>query len=296
MYHRVAPQRAPLYEVAIHPKIFEKQIRYLQNYYQLINLPDLKKDSKYSRDKKDFVVLTFDDGYYDNYKFAFPILRKYNIPATIFVTTGYIGTNKMLWWDKLSNHLYDSKSYSHFSKDKINTVRKIVNNIKDLNCYISKNNSKVIPNIINKLKLLDNNKRNKVIDNIIKEISIDSKKLPNRRAMLSWEEIKEMAKFGIGFGSHTVSHPVLNKIPKHDAEWEIKESKEKIQNEIQKKVTTFAYPYGKQEEFSEEIIDIIKKNEFEHACTACRGSETYPIKEPYKLKRKGVHNDKYFFL
>lgn len=79
---------------------FEKQMQFLrENNYNMISLSEI---SKIIKEKKDIpertVVITFDDGYRNIFKYAYPILLKYKIPATIFLATGYIGTNKPFPW------------------------------------------------------------------------------------------------------------------------------------------------------------------------------------------------------
>lgn len=83
-YHSINPD----YAFSVKPKDFEEQIRYLSTNFNLINLETI--DSLGKENKRDFIAITFDDGYEDNYHFAFPILKKYNIPATIFITTDFV--------------------------------------------------------------------------------------------------------------------------------------------------------------------------------------------------------------
>jgi peptidoglycan/xylan/chitin deacetylase (PgdA/CDA1 family) len=90
MYHSVGENSA-LFTVPV--TAFEKQLQYLvkQNYI-VISLSELVSRIKNKKSLKKVVVLTFDDGYADNYEIVFPLLKKYNFSASIFVTTGMIGT------------------------------------------------------------------------------------------------------------------------------------------------------------------------------------------------------------
>jgi peptidoglycan/xylan/chitin deacetylase (PgdA/CDA1 family) len=101
---------------------------------------------------------------------------------------------------------------------------------------------------------------------------------------------------GISFGSHTMSHPVLSAIPIPEARKEIVKSKRVIEEQIQKPVTTFAYPYGKNEDYSDEVTKVLIDEGFEYACTATVGYEQFPLKAPLALKRRGVPPHPHLFL
>lgn len=99
LYHRVADVKKDPYSLCISNKKFEQQIKWLKNNFNIIStshLVDLIREHKLN---KNFVCLTFDDGYRDNYVNAFPVLKKYKVPATFFVTSGYANTNKHFFWD-----------------------------------------------------------------------------------------------------------------------------------------------------------------------------------------------------
>ena len=83
--------------------------------------------------------------------------------------------------------------------------------------------------------------------------------------MLTWDQIKEMAENDISFGAHTVNHPVLSRIPLNKAEYEIVESKKRIEENIGKPVTSFAYPFGKKSQYSSALFPILRDFEFKCA-------------------------------
>ena len=110
MYHRVGANNEIWSVDAVDSSDFEKQIRYLIKTHKIISLEELTKIliEKKSLQKRT-AVITFDDGYKDNYINAYPILKKYNIPATIFLTTGHINSDKFFWWDRLGYILLNTK-------------------------------------------------------------------------------------------------------------------------------------------------------------------------------------------
>ena len=101
-YHRVCPKNDDWSLETINPHAFEQQMEYFCRKYEILSLADLTQHiMQAKRLPKRAVVITFDDGYLDNYLYAYPILNKYHIPATIFLTTGQISSDKLFWWDKV---------------------------------------------------------------------------------------------------------------------------------------------------------------------------------------------------
>ena len=98
LYHRVGPNKSIWLPNSIDIYEFENQLRYLSKTYTFLSLDTLVRYIKKNRQLPNKVaVITFDDGYKDNYTYAFPILKKYNVPATIFLTTGYLNNGKLFY-------------------------------------------------------------------------------------------------------------------------------------------------------------------------------------------------------
>ena len=101
LYHRIAPSALPFELPAMTPVEFENQLRYLQEQYHVISLSTFVDALRNGFDRlpvkqgKQFVVVTFDDGYQDNYDIACPLLKKYHTPATFFISTGFIENPEM---------------------------------------------------------------------------------------------------------------------------------------------------------------------------------------------------------
>jgi peptidoglycan/xylan/chitin deacetylase (PgdA/CDA1 family)/glycosyltransferase involved in cell wall biosynthesis len=179
-YHRVveSPSEAGKHGIYVIRENFDLQMRYLKKKkFTTLTFKDYLKLTEEQKKYGKYVILTFDDGYEDNYRLAFPILRKYGFKATIFL----VADKKTNEWDRAQS-----------SEPEVR--------------------------------------------------------------LLSKEEILEMKKYEIEFGSHTLTHPDLTKIPLEAAKKEIFESKKKIEEIIQDKVITFAYPYGKLNQNLKEIV------------------------------------------
>jgi peptidoglycan/xylan/chitin deacetylase (PgdA/CDA1 family) len=103
MYHRVAVPEADIWDIAVSPANFEQQLQVLQQSGHVIPLEDLAKGVKNNSLKRNSISITFDDGYIDNYQVAKPLLEKYGLPATFFITSGNVGQAKEFWWDELEH-------------------------------------------------------------------------------------------------------------------------------------------------------------------------------------------------
>lgn len=98
-YHRVAEVKEDPHLLSVSPENFERQILYLKNNFNIIKLGELVQGLKDDTLASGSVVITFDDGYADNFFYALPVLEKLHVPATIFITAGMIGSNKPFYWD-----------------------------------------------------------------------------------------------------------------------------------------------------------------------------------------------------
>src|SRR5262249_51726647 len=99
-YHKVSPDPHPFF-APVAPEVFEKHMQFLQRCYSVMSLQELVNRATRGDVPERAVAITFDDGYRDNYEYAFPILKKYRLPATIFVATGAIGTGELIWHDRV---------------------------------------------------------------------------------------------------------------------------------------------------------------------------------------------------
>lgn len=273
MYHKVDANYSKFIP-ALDVRVFARQINLLRRLYDIISLDDIftERLKKGGRQK---LIITFDDGYRCIYKFAYPILKKYSIPTTIFLSVGNIEGNDPIWSDLL--HYYFSIT------DKIGLQLNMDNTTMNFDISTKDKRLTALNQIKNGLKNMPEYERISCLKIIKEELNVNNHNVENLE-MLSWNEIKEMAENNIGFGAHTITHPILTKVPLQQAMNEIYDSKKIIENRIGRPVYAFAYPNGHPEDFNDEIKDLLRKTGYKSACTTIFGKNDVHT-DPYELKR-----------
>ncbi len=261
MYHRICSKKDIWSIDTLDTNELEKQIKYLKKYYEILSLEKLHELLSLNKKlPKKGVVITFDDGYKDNFTNAYPILKKYNIPATIFLTTGYIGKDELFWWDKVGYILCNTKLKNINLEDYGNISSPPKENI-----------TSYLDSVIENLKYMKEEKREEIIQLLLKNSGVEIPKEISIDITASWNDIKEMHENNISFGAHTVNHKVLSKIPINEAKFEILQSKNDIEKNLKTSIKTFSYPYGQVNDFNDEIINILKESGFDCAVTGIPG-------------------------
>lgn len=263
--------------ISASPQGFDEQMQYLMKWYQVISLGDL---TEYLTSKKPLPIypalITFDDGYLDNFTNAFPILQKYNLPAIIFLASGYISSNLPFYWDLACYcFMYSKKDYVVFPN---NQERKWVSEIEK---------KKILQEWIETLKILDETEKLKWVNKLpeIMDVSVPENQYQNM--MLTWEHVREMHSMKIDFGAHTITHPILTRIPTEQVRKEIIGSKQKIEEELKHPITSFAYPNGTNYDFNKQIVKVVKEAGISAAFTLLKGPALLSevIKEPLAIRR-----------
>ena len=274
IYYHKFKSKKPWFLPGISPKVFEKEMKYLKKMFSILSLEELVNCiNEKKKLPKRLAIITFDDGYKDNYQYAFPILKKYQIPATLFITTGNINDRTLFWWDQLNYIIHHSK----ISKLNLNEYGK-----RDFCSLLSKRETyNYLGQSFNNLNTVD---REQIISKLKQLTKVQIPPNIAEEFILSWDEIKEMSEYGINIGSHTVTHPILSKIPLENAKYEIQRSKKDIEHHINKKITSFCYPNGKQSDFNKDIIKIVKDSGYKCAVTTI-ASSNFTKKQLYQLGR-----------
>ena len=243
----------------------ESCLNYLvKNNYTVLSFKDLLLSVQENKDFYKTVCFTIDDGYIDFKNIAFPLFKKYNLPATVFITTDFIEGKLMMWWDQVEYLINNT------SQTKVEVTQD--NSILNLNLQSQKEKKTAIGVITRNLKLFS-------LSEILSRLQRLSEKLnvvlpnepPGEYSALRWTDIREMEKHGIDFQPHTVNHPILSRITLAEQEWQIKASTDIIREKINSNPIVFCYPNGSFGDYTEDTISVLKRTNFVGACSTERG-------------------------
>jgi peptidoglycan/xylan/chitin deacetylase (PgdA/CDA1 family) len=182
------------------------------------------------------LLVTFDDGYRDNYDQAFPILRKRGLPATFFIATGHMDTGDLLWWDLVTVLISDATS-----------TAADLPLLGPVALSGAEQRASVAVRWVTAAKVLPNVARLEALDSLAQSVSVTPRARPS--VAMTWDQARKMADAGMTFGGHTRSHPVLSRMSPDDARRDIAEGLDRIREELGRAVIGFAYPNGARADF-----------------------------------------------
>jgi peptidoglycan/xylan/chitin deacetylase (PgdA/CDA1 family)/CelD/BcsL family acetyltransferase involved in cellulose biosynthesis len=270
-YHRVNDEADP-FGGAISTRIFEDQMGFVARHYRVVSLAEATRRLSDGAPAEPVVAITFDDGYQDNYLNAFPILKRYGLLATIFLTTGSIDSRDRLWFEKLA--LAVKKTSRQFIDLEVDLPRRIW-----MRNETERLNAKSQLNAI--LRNLSDAERRRLLEEILRELDV-----PDDRedTMLTWDQIRFMKQHRIDFGGHTVTHPFVSRLGPEQALFEVSECKRRIEEELQAPVEHFAYPNGREGDFEAWNKEVLKKAGY-HSAVSTLWGVNYPSTDPMELRR-----------
>jgi peptidoglycan/xylan/chitin deacetylase (PgdA/CDA1 family) len=263
MYHRVLP-RADVDSTFVQPgmyvtpETFERHLQFLTSHFELLTFRELlaKWDFGDWNDRARYCAITFDDGWVDNYRYAWPLLRTYRAPATIFLPTSVIGSESRLWFDHLAEVLTHRNQGSRDDWDAM----------------------------IERAKLLSDAERTALIHGF----ASDTDGTTGGRHFMTWDEVEEMSRHGIAFGSHSKSHANLTRLDEAALAEELGGSLDALRRRPINHVPVLAYPNGN---CTRKVARAAQAAGYRAAVTVRRGLEqSFPL-DRFRLKRINVHED-----
>jgi peptidoglycan/xylan/chitin deacetylase (PgdA/CDA1 family) len=240
MYHRFGETKHP---DKISRNEFEAHLKYLGKHKRVLPLAEAAE--LFTNGKplpQNAAIITIDDGYADTYEVAFPLLKKYNFPATLFAVTNFLDGKIWLWTDKLRYVLQTTKSDS--LRVEFENRQAFAGNLTDQQRRLN------VANRLNSiLKTLPNEEKDRKIEEIAKILSVEIPPIPSEDyAALNWAQAREMDAGNLRVESHTVTHPILTNIAPTELDFELQNSREKLENVLDRNVEIFCYPNGSYDE------------------------------------------------
>ena len=270
IYHRVHASQDPLFPREVTAAVFDWQMELISRHLTPLPLDEAVERCMRNDLPPRAVAVSFDDGYADNCTIALPILEKHAVPATFFITTGYLNGGRM-WNDTI-----------------IETVRRLspgpirANSMAwELSADSDQERAEVCRKIIQRVKHLDQTIRQDLVDELA---AACADPLPDD-LMMTHAQVRELAAAGMGIGGHTVSHPILRTLDPVTAENEINDGKSELEALVGRPVTLFAYPNGKPgDDYDPGHVDAARRAGFDAAFSTTRGVVS-PASDRWQLPR-----------
>jgi peptidoglycan/xylan/chitin deacetylase (PgdA/CDA1 family) len=270
--HRVLAEPDPLFPDEMDGPRFTALCRWADSMFNLLPLDvavrRLRDDSLPSR----ALAITFDDGYTDNHDVAFPILRRLGLPATFFITTGFVGRGCM-WNDRV---------IEAFRRTALRRVD--LSGLLEVGPFALEHAADrrvAIESVIRRVKYLKPQPRLELVRLIGERLEVDA---PSG-LMMTEDEVRALRKAGMQIGAHTVSHPILAMLDAGQKRREITESKRVLETILGEPVDLFAYPNGKPgEDYDAECVRMVREAGFTAALTTARGAANRQT-DPFQIPR-----------
>ena len=282
-YHRIGDENKSIFDPNVFSctaEKFEQHVKFYNDAFTVISIEQLieKMEADQIIDKK-YALITFDDGYIDNYSVAYPILKKHNTPAAFYIATDYLDEPHVPWWDEIAWLVRHSK---------VNSIQ-----LSTWDKAIDISVGTIVEKVRSVLRVIKQEQTRTMADKITELENICQCNMPdvirNTPLFISWQQAKEMADNGMHIGSHTLSHTILSHLSTEEQATEIIKSKIKIEACLNKEVTSIAYPVGGQSAFTEKTQQLAKEADYKLAFSFIPGViHSFDISERYQLKRLPV--------
>jgi peptidoglycan/xylan/chitin deacetylase (PgdA/CDA1 family) len=295
MYHRVLddPESNSILTqpgMSVAANTFDRQLAWLKKRFRVVSLKQLSESLETKqRLANRHVVITFDDGWRDNYTNAFCLLRKHHLPAIVFLTAEYVGTNRAFWFlmvkwlllrgnvapDTLVEIISDGAGADPSAATVIFQLRQLTDQ------------AAMDPDrVIEILKMLEGAALDKVVQAMLDKSNLSQNFWEKEKPMLSWEEVREMNMGGIEFGSHGCSHRILTLLPEGEIRNELEHSRAVIEEKLGRSVYSFSYPNGN---YDEEVKMQVQRAGYTCAVTTSDKKQARNPVDRFALRRVAVH-------
>lgn len=268
IYHRVPAEPDPLLPSEPDARRFAAHMDLLASLFNVLPLSEAAARLKDGSLPARAACITFDDGYTNNLEVAAPILKARNLPATVFVATGFIGGGRM-WNDTIIETVRAAKDELDLSKFALGAYA--------LTSVAARRAT--INALIGKLKYLEPAERLQRVNEVAEHVGVE---LP-ANLMMSAARIRALHVAGIEIGAHTVNHPILTRLDDERSRTEILSSKRLLEEIIASPVTTFAYPNGRpSQDYEARHVRLVRECGFASAVstawgTASQGSDVLQL-------------------
>jgi len=289
-YHRIGnPEETP-YDPGTFSATAEeldRQIACLKKRYEFVTLDEAVSLAAGRRPpRRAALLLTFDDGYRDNFTLAFPVLRSHGVQGVFFLPTYYVGTNRLPWWDVIAYVVKRSRT----REIRLRYPEPAVFHL----------DGEGLAAVLRRILLLFKQPAMKDTERFLAalEEACDAGRpdLSAERCFLDWREALEMQNGGMAFGSHTHSHEILSKLDPGRQLEELTLSRRILESHLHRSIDTLAYPVGARHTFSNHTVTALRQAGYRCAFSQYGGCNRPGRTEPFNIQRRPVDQESIAYL
>lgn len=231
--------------------VFVTQLRTLAALRRVIGLSELVERLRRGANVAGTAAITFDDGFRNNVTRVAPVLLEHRLPATFFLTTGYVGTDRAMWVDRLDRAVLSLVG----RRDSIEILGQRI----DLGSAAqAAEGYRAAKRAVKSLPLPQAEARVEEVESLAAVGGL--RPAGPDEVFMSWDEARSLASSGFELGAHTVNHPILSRISFEEARDEILESRRRIEAEVGSCSPVFCYPNGKPEDYTPAIVELCRSH------------------------------------
>lgn len=286
LYHRVAEAELDPWALAVSPDNFAEHLQVLRKHGRVMGLGELAAGLIEGNLPRRAVVVTFDDGYADNLINAKPLLERFDVPATVFIASGYVGVDREFWWDELEKlflrpgNLPRTLTLGGINKTPWDLGETAEygwhSHLRNLGWRAWEQNDPsarhgLYRSVWKIMHAMPEDERNRLRTELQTWGAMTQSARPTHRAM-SAGEIKELVSGGlIEAGCHTITHPMLSGLGEASQREEICASKAHLEEIVGSPITVFAYPYGRPSDYTNYTVNLVREAGFVCGCSTTVG-------------------------
>ncbi|HZS12759.1 MAG TPA: polysaccharide deacetylase family protein [Nitrospirales bacterium] len=284
IYHRVANLPRDPWRLAVSPEKFEEQLQIIKTLTTPMPLRTFRTLAAANRLPPRAMAMTFDDGYRESLHAIKPLLERYDVPATFFVTSGYLDGHAEFWWDQLEQ-IVSSQADPTAVLDAIgHRDTAPANASPGLDASTA-----VCRTLWTRIYTLSPAERTATLDKWAASVGTTLDIRDTHRCVTP-EELYRLDAGGLTtIGGHTVSHPPLATLDVRRQSLEISQGKKDLEDIVDHPITSFAYPIGRASDFTEDTVQLVREHGFQLACTTSARPVTFPV-DDLRLPRVALHD------
>lgn len=271
-YHRIVASSAGVSndfaaETGVPVDVFTRQMEFLRRHFQAVHPSEASTPAPGQMR----CVVTFDDGYLDNYTLAAPVLKRFRMPAGFFVCTDFVGTERWFWWEALAESLRRTR------KDRFEAHLAFPEAVAEgrlASIYLLSGHAtreRACEDLLAWLGPGPQGQIDVALRRLAEALDISLPTSPRRTPLMDWSHIRELRRQGFEIGAHTANHVNLAHANPEELRREMAGAHERLEAESDGQAKCFAYPYGRREHLSEAAAEMARRLGYLSAFTTLKG-------------------------